>query len=80
MQYSVLCSILSELNFFLSASSASDLSAPSTPNVNKSRVNASPSAADSTAVTIDNEDDSKLKSILSKKEKKQRESKADLYR
>ncbi|KAK7794045.1 hypothetical protein R5R35_012989 [Gryllus longicercus] len=66
------------------ASSASDLSAPATPNLNKSRVSASPNAEDGdaghTAVTIVDPGQEKNKLSLMKKDKKKRESKADLFR
>lgn len=66
------------------ASSASDLSAPATPNLNKSRVSASPNAEDAdsgpTAVTVHDPTQEKNKLSLLKKEKKKRESRADLYK
>lgn len=68
------------------ASSASDLSTPATPNLNKTRVNESPNVdGDATAITIADPDHQESKknatSVLnSRKEKRKRESKADLYR
>ncbi|XP_068081750.1 bumetanide-sensitive sodium-(potassium)-chloride cotransporter [Anabrus simplex] len=64
------------------ASSASDLSAPATPNINKARVSASPNAEDAepTSVTVTEPEQDKGKLTLSKREKKKRESKTDLYR
>jgi hypothetical protein len=69
-----------------SASSASDLSAPATPNLNKARVNESPNVdVVSTAITIVDSNNQESKNnaasgINSRKEKRKRESKADLYR
>ena len=69
-----------------SASSASDLSAPATPNMNRARVNESPNVdVHSAAVTIAETDcqESKTNAACgtnSRKEKRKRESKADLYR
>ena len=69
-----------------SASSASDLSAPATPNMNSARVNESPSVdVQSAAVTIVDTDcqESKTNAAYStniQKEKRKRESRADLYR
>lgn len=62
------------------ASSASDLSAPATPNMNKTRVSASPNAEDGepTSVSVTEPEQDKIK--LSKKDKKKRESKLDLYK
>jgi hypothetical protein len=68
------------------ASSASDLSAPATPNLNKSRVNESPNVdVVPTAITIADSDKQESKNnaasgINNQKEKRKRESKADLYR
>lgn len=68
------------------ASSASDLSAPATPNINRTRVNESPIVdVGSTSITIADSDHQENKSnattgVNSRKEKKKRESKADLYR
>ncbi|PNF23009.1 hypothetical protein B7P43_G10386 [Cryptotermes secundus] len=70
----------------ISASSASDLSAPATPNINRARVNESPIVdVGSTSITIADSDHQENKSnatsgINSRKEKRKRESKADLYR
>jgi hypothetical protein len=70
----------------ISASSASDLSAPATPNMNRARVNESPIVdVGSTAVTIADSDHPEIKSNATsgangRKEKRKRESKADLYR
>lgn len=64
------------------ASSASDLSVPPTPNLKKAKVNTNPDATnnvDSAVVTIDHADENKNKAE-SLREKKKRESKADLYR
>ncbi|PSN39491.1 Solute carrier family 12 member 2 [Blattella germanica] len=65
------------------ASSASDLSAPATPNLNKTRVNESPNVdGDTTAVTIADSDHQEKNNAVtaSLKDKKKRESRADLYR
>lgn len=59
--------------YLLPASSVSDLSSPPTPNMNKSRVSGSPNANDAEG-TPEHEEK------LSKKEKKKRESNADLYK
>lgn len=70
----------------ISASSASDLSAPATPNMNRARVNESPIVdVGSTSVTIAHSDRQESKSNATsgangRKEKRKRESKADLYR
>jgi hypothetical protein len=70
----------------ISASSASDLSAPATPSLSKARVNESPNVDGiDTAVTIVDSDHQESKSnatigINNQKEKRKRESKADLYR
>jgi solute carrier family 12 sodium/potassium/chloride transporter 2 len=67
-------------------SSASDLSAPATPNLNSARVNESPNVdVQSAAVTIVDTDcqESKTNATYStniQKEKRKRESRADLYR
>ena len=57
------------------ASSASDISTPPTPNVNKSRVSESPNAEDGDR-TLAHEDEDKV----SKKDKKRNETYADLYK
>jgi hypothetical protein len=68
------------------ASSASDLSAPATPNLNKTRVNESPNVdVAPTVITIADSDHQESKNnagsgSVSRKEKRKRESKADLYR
>ncbi|XP_021936580.1 solute carrier family 12 member 1 isoform X2 [Zootermopsis nevadensis] len=68
------------------ASSASDLSAPATPNLNKARVNESPNVdVVSTAITIADSGNQESKNhaasgMNSRKEKRKLEYKADLYR